>query len=56
MREVEARIRAINPYAKLHRTQRSQIPLNEMLGRNAFDLDRILDIEPEFLHADDARS
>ena len=23
-----------------------------MLGRNAFDLDRILDIEPEFLHGD----
>src|ERR1700710_2849210 len=53
LREVEARIRGINPYAKLHRTQRSQIPLNEILGRNAFDLDRILDIEPEFLHADD---
>jgi G3E family GTPase len=53
LREVEARIRAINPYAKLHRTQRSQIALNEILGRNAFDLDRILDIEPEFLHADD---
>ncbi len=27
LREVEARIRAINPYAKLHRTQRSQIAL-----------------------------
>jgi G3E family GTPase len=54
LREVEARIRAINPYAKLHRTQRSQIPLNEILGRNAFDLDRILDIEPEFLDAGDA--
>ena len=27
LREVEARIRGINPYAKLHRTQRSQIPL-----------------------------
>src|SRR5215813_12048729 len=53
LREVEARIRGINPYAKLHRPQRSQIPLNEILGRNAFDLDRILDIEPEFLHADD---
>jgi len=52
LREVEARIRGINPYAKLHRTQRSQIPLNEILGRNAFDLDRILDIEPEFLKAD----
>ena len=29
--------------------QRSQIALDEVLGRNAFDLDRILDIEPEFL-------
>jgi G3E family GTPase len=47
--EVEARIRAINPYARLHKTQRAQIALNEVLGRNAFDLDRILDIEPEFL-------
>jgi G3E family GTPase len=53
LREVEARIRGINPYAKLHRTQRAQIALHEVLGRNAFDLERILDIEPEFLHADD---
>jgi G3E family GTPase len=53
LREVEARIRGINPYAKLHRTERSQIALNEILGRNAFDLDRILDIEPEFLHVED---
>jgi G3E family GTPase len=54
--EVEARIRGINPWAKVHRTQRSQIPLNEVLGRNAFDLQRILEIEPEFLedgHDDD---
>jgi G3E family GTPase len=51
--EVEARIRAINPYARLHRTERSKIALNEVLGRNAFDLDRILDIEPEFLTADE---
>jgi G3E family GTPase len=47
--EVEGRIRAINPYAKLHTTQRCAVPLPEVLGRNAFDLDRILDIEPEFL-------
>ena len=49
LREVEARIRGINPYATLHRTQRCAIPLPEVLGRNAFDLDRILDIEPTFL-------
>src|ERR671931_2880760 len=47
--EVEARIRGINPYAKLHKTERCKIPLPEVLGRNAFDLDRILEIEPEFL-------
>jgi G3E family GTPase len=51
LEEVEARIRGINPYARLHRTQRSQIDIGEVLDRNAFDLDRILEIEPEFLHA-----
>ncbi len=51
--EVEGRIRAINPYAKLHRTTRSQIPIAEVLDRKAFDLDRILDIEPQFLEAED---
>src|SRR5690348_154984 len=53
LRETEARIRGINPYAKLHRTQRAQIPLKEVLERNAFDLERILDIEPAFLEGDD---
>ena len=53
LQEVEARIRGINPYAKLHRTQRSEIALDEVLDRKAFDLDRILDIEPDFLHGED---
>jgi len=53
LHEVEARIRGINPYATLHRTQRAQIPLEAVLGRNAFDLERILEIEPAFLEADD---
>ena len=51
LREVEMRIRAINPYAKLHRTERCAVPLKEVIGRNAFDLDRILDIEPSFLES-----
>ncbi len=49
MRLIEARIRAINPYAKLHKTSRCDVALDAVLGRNAFDLDRILDLEPEFL-------
>src|SRR6187399_2151464 len=51
--EVEARIRAVNPYAKLHRTERCQVQLSDVLERGAFDLDRILEIEPEFLGAGD---
>ncbi len=52
--EIEARIRGINPYARLHRTERAKIDIAEVLGRNAFDLDRILDIEPAFLEKEEA--
>jgi G3E family GTPase len=51
--EVEGRIRAINPYATLHRAVKADVPLQAVLERNAFDLDRILKIEPDFLGADD---
>ncbi|HEY7300268.1 MAG TPA: GTP-binding protein [Xanthobacteraceae bacterium] len=51
--EVEARIRGLNPYARLHRTERCAVALPEVLDRNAFDLDRILDLEPQFLEAAD---
>jgi G3E family GTPase len=49
LKDVEAQIRAINLYAKLHKTQRSAVNIADVMGRNAFDLDRILDIEPDFL-------
>ncbi|MEP9376889.1 GTP-binding protein [Aquabacter sp. CN5-332] len=51
--EVEGRIRAINPYAKLHRTQKSEIAIDKVLNQGAFDLDRILAIEPAFLEEDE---
>ncbi len=50
---VERDIRAMNPHALIHRTERCAIPLDRVLGRGAFDLDRILTLEPEFLDADD---
>jgi G3E family GTPase len=46
---VEACVRRINPYAAIHRTERCAVDLGKVLGREAFDLDRILAIEPEFL-------
>jgi G3E family GTPase len=51
--DVEGHIRAINPYAKVHKTERSKIAIDQVLDRNAFDLDRILAIEPDFLEAED---
>jgi G3E family GTPase len=51
--KLEARIRGLNPYARVHRTERAKIDINEVLGRNAFDLDRILDIEPNFLEGEE---
>ena len=47
---VETRLRRINPLAPIHPAVRSGVPLDAILGRGGFDLDRILDLEPEFLH------
>jgi G3E family GTPase len=47
--KVEAEIRAINPYARVHRAKNAAVPLGEVLDRKAFDLDRIMEVEPDFL-------
>ena len=52
---VEARIRTINPYARLHRTSRSAVPIADVLDQGAFDLTRVLAREPDFL-TDDTHS
>jgi len=48
---VEARLRRINPLAPVHRTQRARLPLEKILGRGGFDLERIVSLEPEFMRA-----
>ncbi len=45
---VEARLRALNPLAPITRAERANVPLDQVLGLGGFDLDRILDINPEF--------
>ncbi|MDQ2704812.1 MAG: GTP-binding protein, partial [Pseudomonadota bacterium] len=50
---VEATVRAINPSAKIHRTERSGVELAEVLDRGAFDLSRALDNDPHFLETHD---
>ena len=50
---VEATVRAINPHATIHRTERSAIALERVLDRGAFDLKRVLENDPHFLDHDD---
>ena len=52
LESVETRIRKINPYAKIIRTARCDAPLEEVVGLNAFSLDRVLEVEPDFLDSD----
>ena len=51
LRKVEDRIRGINRYARIFHTQKSQIELEAILDKGAFDLGRILEFEPDFLHS-----
>ena len=46
---LEARIRAINPWAEIRRSTKSEVPIEAVIGREAFSLERILEREPEFL-------
>ncbi len=50
---VEAKIRAINPMAELVRSIKSNVDIDSVIGRDAFNLERILAREPDFLSGDD---
>ena len=49
---VKDRIKKINPFAKIINTTRCSAPLDEVVGLNAFSLERILEVEPDFLDSD----
>src|SRR3989344_52221 len=48
--EVERAIRSLNPMAPIRRAQRSNVPLDAILGRHAFDLARVTELQPDFLN------
>jgi G3E family GTPase len=49
LRAIEAHLRRLNPMAPIHRAQRSNVQLDAILGRGGFDLNRITELEPNFL-------
>lgn len=50
--DLENRIRSMNAMAKIYRTQDASVEMDSILGVSAFDLDRALEIDPEFLGED----
>lgn len=49
LENLEKRIRVLNRFAKIVRTERCSLPITEILDVGAFDLTRALDIDPAFL-------
>jgi G3E family GTPase len=47
---IEALARGLNPHAQMFRTNQSQVNLKELLDMHAFDLDKKIEIDPEFLN------
>jgi len=52
LKRVEGRIRAINAFAPIIRSQRSQVSVDSVLGIRGFDLQRTLEMDPEFLNTE----
>jgi G3E family GTPase len=50
LEELEGRIRGMNALAKLYRTRNADLKMDALLGIRAFDLERALEIDPEFLN------
>jgi G3E family GTPase len=47
--QLEQKIRQMNAIAKIYRTQNAELDLDQILGVSAFNLDRALEIDPDFL-------
>ena len=48
--ELERRIRSMNALCKIYRTRNAELEMDALLGVRAFDLNRALEIDPEFLN------
>ncbi|MBW4680700.1 MAG: GTP-binding protein [Microcoleus vaginatus WJT46-NPBG5] len=48
--QLEQRIRSMNALAKIYRTQNAELDMDALLGVKAFDLERALEIDPQFLN------
>ena len=50
---VERKVRSMNRFARIHRTEQSAVALDRILGVGAFDLKNILSVAPDLLEEED---
>jgi len=48
------RIRSMNSFAKIIRSERSRVPLDQILGISSFSLEKVVEIDPTLMDEDDA--
>ena len=50
---IERKVRSMNRFARIHRTEQSAVDLDQILGVGAFDLKNILSVAPDLLEEED---
>ena len=53
LEDVEDRIKSINAFATLLKTERSRAPLEKILNLNTFSLDRVVELDPSIMEEDE---
>lgn len=53
LEELEERIREINSFAHLIKTERSKVPLDQILNLNSFSLEKLVEVDPTLMDEDD---
>ena len=52
LKKLEARLRSLNKWAPIERCQDASVALEKILSIRGFELDRVLEMDPEFLNVD----
>lgn len=53
LEDIEDRIKSMNSFATLIRTERSRAPLDQVLGLNSFSLEKMLEVDPTMMDNDE---
>jgi G3E family GTPase len=53
LEDIEERIKSMNSFAKIIKSERSRVPLDQVLGLNSFSLDSLLTVDPTMMEEEE---